>query len=53
MYSLFSLFDIVVLVIGIMLVAKNYQMGWMNPTVLGGVAFILLALPSVMSMAGM
>jgi hypothetical protein len=36
-----------------MLVAKNYQQGWMHHAVLAGIAFILMALPSVLSMVGM
>lgn len=54
MSFLFSLFDIAILAIGIMLVVKHYQGGnWTTPPVLSGIAFILIALPSVLYMIGM
>lgn len=53
MSTLFMLFDVLVLVIGLMMIVKHCGHGWMTPPVLSGVAFVLIALPSVMMMVGM
>ena len=52
MLSLYALFGVVVFAIGVLMVAKHYKGGWMTPPVLSGIAFILLTLPSILSMVG-
>ena len=47
------LFHVVVLIIGIMMIVQHNAHGWMKPPVLSGVAFVLIALPSVLSMLGL
>jgi|GEM_PF-6153025 len=42
------IFDVAVLAIGIYMVYKNFDKGWQSPPVLSGIAFILLALPSIL-----
>ncbi|MFT5849624.1 MAG: hypothetical protein ACI9H6_000437 [Patiriisocius sp.] len=53
MSTLFMLFNVVVLLIGLMLTIKHMGKGWMSPPVLCGIAFVLIALPSVMAMLGL
>jgi Na+/melibiose symporter-like transporter len=52
MDALFTIAPIAVFIIGVMMVAKNYKKGWAQTDTLSGIAFILISLPSVLSMIG-
>jgi hypothetical protein len=52
MTALFTIAPIIVLVIGVMMVAKHYKKGWGQSETLSGLAFILISLPSVLSIIG-
>jgi len=52
MSALFILANIVVFIIGLMMVSKNYKSGWDTPPTLSGIAFVLIALPGVLSLVG-
>lgn len=53
MNAIYTIAPAVVFVIGVMLVAKNYKKGWGQGETLTGIAFILISLPSVLSMLGL
>jgi len=53
MNAIYSIAPIIVFVIGIMMVAKHYKKGWSQSETLSGLAFILISLPSVLSMLGL
>ncbi len=53
MSTLFMLFSIIVFAIGIVLVVKHKDGGWMSPAVLTGIALILIELPSILALVDM
>jgi len=53
MNALYTIAPAIVFVIGVMLIAKHYKKGWGQSETLTGLAFILMSLPSVLSMLGL
>jgi len=49
MSYLFIIFNIAVFTIGLLMINKHYKNGWDKPPVLSGIAFVLIALPSILS----
>jgi len=53
MNAIYSIAPAVVFIIGVMLVVKHYRKGWGQSETLTGIAFVLISLPSVLSMLGL